>query len=228
ATERGDGRGAGYRVRARELLARTGSLGRIEPRRVRVLPKVRTPPSGRPAFSRYACVKGAGLEASWHKMAARHLGTDPGAEHVNLLLLPWPLRVRESDFRAVEGSVQRLEHDPFGFFEFAPAERLDLDLVERVLVAARDEVGAVDVVVLPEAAIDESEIDDLEAVLDRHGVVNLTAGVRQRSPGPGKFPCNWVHTGVNPRLRKGAGPNGDPGREWFHIRQNKHHRWSLD
>jgi hypothetical protein len=41
ATERADGRGAVYRARARELLARTGSLARIAPRRVRVLPKVR-------------------------------------------------------------------------------------------------------------------------------------------------------------------------------------------
>jgi hypothetical protein len=228
ATERADGRGAGYRARARELLARTGSLARIAPRRVRVLPKVRTPPTGRPAFSRYACVRGAGLEASWHKMPTRHLGTDPRAEYVNLLLLPWPLRVRESDFRALPGSVQRLERDPFGFFEFAPAERLDLDLLDRVLIAALDEVDDIDVVVLPEAAIDETEIEELEAVLDRHGVVYLTAGVRQCSQGPGQRPCNWVHTGVNPRLRKGARRPDGPGRQWFHIRQNKHHRWSLD
>jgi hypothetical protein len=228
ATERADGRGAGYRARARELLARTGSLARIAPRRVRVLPKVRTPPTGRPAFSRYACTQGAALEASWHKLPARHLGTDPRAEYVNLLLLPWPLRVRESDFHALEGSVQRLERDPFGFFEFVPAEPLDLDLVERVLIAALDEVEDVDGVVLPEAAIDETEVAELEAVLERHGVVHLTAGVRRGSPGPGRFPCNWVHTGVNPRLRKGAGPPDGPGRQWFHIRQNKHHRWSLD
>jgi hypothetical protein len=228
ATERADGRGAGYRARARELLARTGSLARIEPRRVRVLPKVSTPPTGRPSFSRYACVQGAGLEAFWHKTPARHLGTDPRAEYVNLLLLPWPLRVRESDFRAVGGSVERLERDPFGYFEFAPAERLDLDLLDRLLIAALDEVDAVDVVVLPEAAIDETEIDGLEAVLDRHGVVVVTAGVRSRSRGPGHPPCNWVHTGVDPRLRKGAGPARGPAREWFHIRQNKHHRWSLD
>jgi hypothetical protein len=160
--------------------------------------------------------------------AGRHLGTDPRAEYVNLLLLPWPLRVRESDFRALAGSVQRLERDPIGFFEFAPAERLDLDLLDRVLIAALDEVDDVDVVVLPEAAIDETEIDELEAVLDRHGVVMLTAGVRQRPPRPGRLGCNWVHTGVNPRLRKGAGPPDGPGRQWFHIRQNKHHRWSLD
>jgi hypothetical protein len=227
-TERADGRGAGYRARARELLARTGSLARIAPRRVRVLPKVRTPPTGRPAFSRYACVQGAGLEASWHKLPARHVGTDPRAEYVNLLLLPWPLRVRGSDFRPLPGSVQRLERDPFGFFEFAPAEPLDLGLVERVLIAALDEVEDVDVVVMPEAAVAESEIDALEGVLDRHGVTQLTAGVRGRSPAPGQYPRNWVHTGINPRLRKGVGPPEGPGRQWFHVHQSKHHRWSLD
>jgi hypothetical protein len=223
-----DPRGATYRGRARELLARTGSLARFPPRLIRVLPKIRTPPTGRASFARYACVERSGLEAKWHKLPARHAGTDPQAQFVNFLLLPWPLRVRESDFRPVEGSVQRLERDPFGFFEFAPAERLDLDLVDRVLTAALDEVDDVDVVVLPESAVDESEIDDLEAVLDRHGVVYLTAGVRQRSAAPGQLPRNWVHTGVNPRLRKGAGPPDGPGRQWFHIRQNKHHRWSLD
>jgi len=38
-----------------------------------------------------------------------------------VLLLPWPLRVRESDFHPVEGSVRRLTSEPFGYFEFAPA-----------------------------------------------------------------------------------------------------------
>jgi hypothetical protein len=55
--------------------------------------------------------------------------------------------VRESDFRPREGSVQRLAKEPFGFFEFAPAEGLDLELLDRVLVAARDEANSVDVVV---------------------------------------------------------------------------------
>ena len=228
ASARADGRGAGYRGRARELLARTGSLARFPPRIVRVLPKIRTPPTGRASFARYACVQGSGLEATWHKLPTRHPGTDPRAEFVNFVLLPWPLRVRESDFRPVEGSLQRLERDPFGFFEFAPSERLDLDLLDRVLTAARDEVDSLDVVVLPESAIDASEIDELEAVLDRHGVIYLTAGVRQRSPRPGRFGENWVHTGVNPRLGKGGGPRDGPGQQWFHIRQNKHHRWSLD
>jgi hypothetical protein len=169
-----------------------------------------------------------GAEVRWSKIPARHRGTNPQAEYANVLLLPWPLRVRESDFRPVEGSVRRLTNEPFGYFEFVPAEGLDLDLVDRTVLAARDEVGGVDVVVLPESAVDEGDLDDLEAVLDRHGVTMLMTGVRQPAPQPGRMPGNWVHIGVSPILEKGTAATGSTREQWFHVRQNKHHRWSLD
>jgi hypothetical protein len=223
-----DADGCVYRARGRELLARTGSLARIDSRYLRVLPKVRTPPTGRPAFSRYASVQGPGIDVRWHKMPARHRGTDLRSEYATMLMLPWPLQVRASDFRAVDGSVGRLAKDPFGFFEFAPAERLDLDLLDRVLVGAREEAGSVDVVLLPESAVEKDELDDLETLLDAHGVVMLQAGVREPVQASGPFPNNWLHIGVNPRLEKaGPLPSGDR-QPWFHVRQNKHHPWSLD
>src|SRR5499433_2082985 len=230
ALDRSDGKGCLYRARGRELLARTGSLARIQSHSLRVLPKGCTPPNGTSfrAFSRYACVQSPGVEARWHKVPVRRRGTEHQTRHANLLLLPWPLRVRESDFRRVEGSVKRLAKEPFGFFEFAPSEKLDLDLVGRMIVAARDEVGSVDGVLLPESAVEESEIDDLEALLDRHGAAMLITGVRQSSTQLGRFPGNWVHIGANPRLEKGAPLPNSSGEQWFHIRQNKHHRWSLD
>jgi hypothetical protein len=217
-----------YRARGREMLVRTGSMARVDPRLLRVLPKVRTPPTGRPAFSRYACVQRPGIAVRWHKMPARHRGTDLRSEYATLLLLPWPLEVRATDFRPVEGSVQRLSKDPFGFFEFAPGEGLDCDLLDRVLVAARQEAGSVDVVCLPESAVEEGEIEELEDVLYDHGVVSLVTGVRQQSPAPGQAPQNWLHMGFNPRFQKGASLPTDPGPPWFHVRQRKHHRWSLD
>ena len=219
--------GCVYRARGRELLARTGSLARIDARLLRVLSKVITPPTGRLAFSRYACVQGPGIDALWHKIPARHRGTDLRSEYATLVLLPWPLRVQASDFRPV-GAVQRLTTDPYGFFEFAPAEGLDLDLLDRVLVAARQEAGSIDVVLLPESAVDEREIDDLETLLDSHGVICLVAGVRQPTRQPGQFPNNWLHMGFNPRLEKGGSLPSGGHEAWFHIRQNKHHRWSLD
>ena len=68
ALDRSDGQACAYRARGRELLVRTGSLARVSPRLLRVLPKVCTPPTGRAAFSRYACVQGPGIQARWHKV----------------------------------------------------------------------------------------------------------------------------------------------------------------
>jgi hypothetical protein len=225
-----DGRGCVYRARGRELLARTGSLARIQSHFMRVLPKVRTPPSGTSlrSLSRYACVHPPGVEVRWYRVPVRRAGTTPRARHANVLLLPWPLRVRESDFRPLEGSVQELAKEPFGFFEFAPSERLDLDLVGRTILAARDEVDSVDVVVLPESAVEEGDLNDLEALLDRYGVAALITGVRQRSLQPGRLPGNWVHSSYSPRLEKSGSLPTSPCEQWFRIRQNKHHRWSLD
>ena len=112
-----------YRARGRELLARTGSLARIDARLLRVLPKVRTPPTGRPAFSRYACVHGPGIEARWHKIPARHRGTDLRSEYATLLLLPWPLRVRASDFHPVEGSRAEADEGPVWVLRVRPGRR---------------------------------------------------------------------------------------------------------
>src|SRR5262249_37466209 len=64
ALDRSDGKGCLYRARGRELLARTGSLARIQSHCLRVLPKARTPPKGTSlrAFSRYVCVQSPGVE----------------------------------------------------------------------------------------------------------------------------------------------------------------------
>jgi hypothetical protein len=199
-----DGDASIYRARGRELLARTGSLARVNPRFMRVLPKVCTPPTGRAAFSRYVCVLGSGIAARWHKVPARHRGTDIRSEFATMMLLPWPMRVRESDFRPLEGSIERLGREQFGFFEFAPAESLDLDLLDRVLVAAREEVNSIDVVLLPQSAVDSEDIDALEDLLQRHGVIFLQTGVRQRSRSQGRMPGNWLHMGINPKLEKGG------------------------
>src|SRR6185436_9401700 len=161
------------------------------------------------------------------KMPVRRRRSDTRAGHANLLLLPWPLRVRDTDFYPLEGSVRGPILEPYGFFQFAPSEPLDLDLVDRMLVSARDEVDGIDVVMLPESAVDEDDINDLEAVLDSHGVVTLQTGVRQH-PQPGQRPANWVHIGISPTLERGGSQPSPTGEPWFHLRQNKHHRWTLD
>ena len=205
------------RARAGELLARNGSLARIPRDRLRVLPKVRTATGGIScrSLSRYVCVRGTRVDAVWHKAPARRRGT--AQQHANVLLLPWPLRIRARDFRPVSESVQRAENEPFGFFAYAPSEELDFDLLDRALTAALDEVESVDAIVLPEAAVSPDELDELERVLARHRVTILVAGVREPAPGVDEpFPVNWVHLGVNIAGR------------WWRYHQNKHHRWYLD
>jgi hypothetical protein len=83
-------------------------------------------------------------------------------------------------------------------------------------------------VIFPESSVDEAEIDAVETLLDSHGVAFLQAGVRERPRQPGRFSGNWIHIGINPGLQKGRPPWGADGAPWFHIRQDKHHRWSLD
>lgn len=208
--------GPRHRARAKELLARTGSLARIPRRRLRVLPKVRTPAGGISyrSLSRYVCLRDAGVDVNWQWAPVRR--ADTSQAHANILLLPWPLRIRAGDFRPLPGSLRRVEEEPFGFFAFEPAEELDLDLVDRVLTAACDTVDGVDIVVLPENAVPERAIGELEAVLQGHAVRVLVAGVRQAGPATGELRSNWVHLGVS------------LGGRWWHYRQDKHHRWFLD
>jgi hypothetical protein len=139
-------------------------------------------------MSRYATAHGPSVGVRWHKLPARRRGTEPRADHVNFLLLPWPLQIRASDFRPIEGSAQRDTDEPYGFFDFDPAERLDLDLVDRMLVATRNEVDSIDVVCLPESTIAEDELAPLEALLESHGVASLVTGVRRRRSGLDEFP----------------------------------------
>jgi hypothetical protein len=56
----------------------------------------------------------------------------------------------------------------------------------------------------------------------------LITGVRQQSNQPGQSAANWVHIGTSPRIEKGRSLPTSTGEQWFHIRQNKHHPWSLD
>jgi hypothetical protein len=211
-------RTAGYRYRARadELLARSGSLSRLPTHRLRVLPKVRTPPGGISfrSLSRYLCLRGPTVDVTWNRVPARRSGL--GQQQANVLLLPWPLRIRQRDFVPLWDTVRRTEDEPFGTFQFSPAEPFDLDLAERVLRAALDEVDAVDAVVLPETSVPVEALEPLESLLRRYGVGVLLAGAREPDDASEQSPGNWVHLGVR------------VGDSWSHYRQNKHHRWFLD
>ena len=228
ALDSSDGGACAYRARGRELLARTGSLARVNPRSCACCPRSgRHLPGARRSHATPACRARASTRAGTRcPPAPRHRAL--GRSTPTLLLLPWPLRVRESDFRPVDRSVQRLAKEPFGFFEFAPTEGLDLDLLDRVLVAARDEVNSVDVVMSagergrrarnrrprgPAATATEWSFSN-------RGPPALTA----TRAAPGQLDAHRREP--EPRERRAAADLR--AANWFHIRQNKHHRWSLD
>ena len=76
--------GCGYRGRARELLAQRGTLARISPDVVLVLPKVRTPAAPGTSIrsmSRYATAHGPSVSVRWHKLPARRRGTELALRH---------------------------------------------------------------------------------------------------------------------------------------------------
>lgn len=216
----GSATGPGYtfRARARELLARTGSIATLPAERVALLPKSRTSSVGitHRSLSRYTCTTTDGIPVVWNRIPVRRRDSRAVSRHANVVLLPWPLRIRETDFVPVPDSVRRPEREPFGFFGYEPSEPLDLGLVDALLDAALEEVDGVDVVVLPEGRLDEKDITALESLLAVRGVAMLVTGVRPEPSAPGRFPGNAVHTGL--RL----------GGRWWHYRQSKHHRWFLD
>ena len=204
------------RARMSELLARTGSLARIDPALLRVLPKYRTPYGGitSRSISRYVSVAGPAVSYSVNKVRApRRNGAQAG---LNVLLLPWPLRVSSDDFRPLSDSIHDRAVEPFGFFEYQPADPFDVGMVDSLLSSASEHVDPVDLVVLPESSVARDQLADLEAVLSRNGVTMLIAGLRDGPTGANELGSNYVHFG--------ASVDG----QWWHYRQDKHHRWSLD
>jgi hypothetical protein len=212
------GPGSVFLAKGRELLARHGSVSRQPADRVTVVPKGRTTSVGitHRSLSRYVATAWDGIDVVWHAVPMPRPSVRAVARHANVLLLPWPLRIQASDFVPVPGTVRRPEREPFGFFRYEPSEPLDLHLVEGLLDAALVQVDGVDVVVLPEGCLDESQIAPFEAVLQRRGVPMLVCGLRPDPVAPGQFPANAVHTGLL------------LGDRWWHYRQDKHHRWFLD
>ena len=206
---------SGLEVRMRNRLEQTGTIAQIDPAVMRVVPKYRTAPGGitTRSISRYLTLIGPKVSYRVNRSPASARAADGP---LNVLLLPWPLSVAATDFHPLPQSIQARQIEPFGFFRFQPSEPFDPRLVDRVLASAMAHADRVDCVVLPESSVSHTDLKALEAVLSRHGVTLLIAGLRDE-PGPGNpFGSNWVHFG--------ASLDG----HWSHYRQDKHHRWSLD
>ena len=201
------------------MLEEQGTLSHFAPGRLRVVPKTHFARRGISirSLSRYVALSYESVDLRWTRVDT---GAPPAATAApdrtySLLLIPWPLSVSAADFRPVSTPLGNMDPAVFGFFQFTPRAALDVDYVESLMEAARSEVGRVDAVILPEAALNASEVNGVQAALARQGVGVLVAGVRE-APSAGVFGRNYLHFGVR------------TARGWEQHQQDKHHRWCLD
>ena len=195
-------------------LQEQGSLARLSPTRVRIVPKAHFASLGITirSLSRHLALCYESVDVRWRSVAADRIV--PAT--YTIVLVPWPLAVESGDFRSAPPNlIANMDLDRFGFFEFAPAQPLDHDRLDGLLAAAERAEGRIDAVVFPEGAVAHHELPDLERTLDRHGATFLFAGLRHPADPPA-FGRNSLHFGV----RTEAG--------WERYEQDKHHRWCLD
>ena len=209
------GSGDSYERRAWTLLQSRGSLSRLAPTRVRVVPKTHFSSRGITirSLSRYLALCYESVDVRWRRVPPGRW-TERG--EYNIVLVPWPLALEARHFRpASPAPLENMDLERFGFFEFAPEEGLDYEFLSSVLAAAVEASGRVDAVVFPEASVFPEAIPMLEHTLAQHGATLLIAGVHQ-PPTDVALGRNFLHFGV----RKGVG--------WQRFEQDKHHRWCLD
>jgi hypothetical protein len=204
-----------YERRAWTLLQSRGSLSRLAPTRVRIVPKTHLSSRGITlrSLSRYLALCYESVDVRW-----RRATTGGWAERgeYNIVLVPWPLALEATHFRpAAPGLLENMDLERFGFFEFAPERDLDCGFLSSVLAAAVAAKGRVDAVVFPEASVYPEAIPRLESALAERGATLLIAGVYQPATEVA-LGRNFLHFGV----RRGA--------VWNRFEQDKHHRWCLD
>jgi hypothetical protein len=182
---------------------------------IRVLPKTHVPQSGFTlrSFSHHLCLAmGNEIRPFWYTV-----GASSETKNLKILLVPWPKRIGESDFRAVKKTrcVMRNLPSEFGFFEYQHVN--SASFVRDVLNAFQKACklcGKVDVVVMPECSISDLEYDEINATLLPQGAY-LIAGIAGGKNADGTR-GNYVRYNI---------PSFG---HHVPIRQGKHHRWKLD
>ena len=207
--------GTPFQRLAAERLTATGTLARLSPGRVRVLPKLRPPESGITlrSLSHHLAADRSEVETRWYFAPRSTTHAEERAGRLSLLLVPFPAEIHASDFHPTPGPLLNMDRSRYDFFEYSPHEPLDVDDLLGLVGSAKRHIGRVDALVLPEAALDEADVAPLQARLAAADVGYLIAGARQAPGADGSFAVNYAHLG---------------GGEWCAPKQHKHHRWLLD
>lgn len=193
-------------------LLRTKSLGvEVPPSKAVVLPKFHNPMEGmtiRSLSHNLALWMNREVRARWE--------TAPifsGYANLNVLVVPWPMKIEPSAFREVTDIENLRMPRRFGMFTFAPpTKKLNVTRVSQLVKKAEERVGRVDAVIFPELSMSDDDFDRLRRKLAQ---ALLIAGVGQPAAGGA--------LGVN-KVRIGIRWSSNISRK----QQHKHHRWRLE
>lgn len=225
----------------------------IDPDKAIVLPKMRVPQVGltlRSLSHHLAMVPGTHVVTKWLNPKSIFQSTNGGS--LNMVLLPWPMQVAPSHFKADSHAFTGNPPDGHGYFRFAPpafSGHSDIrptrepatspsdpnDAWTRQVVHALEQavakLGAVHCLVMPEASLTPPEFDALVRLLEEatpnsvmHGVEFLICGVRESSPS--HPPANQVRYWF--RAQDPLEQIQDESLADRCVFQGKHHRWKLD
>ncbi len=224
----GDAEGLRFQQEADVLLVPVGRRGSSLCRRIAVgeavvLPKLHTPQCGvtlRSLSHHLAYISTREVVPYWRRVSgfdARTSDAGSSAHGLNLLLLPWPEEILPRYFEpSALAPSDRGTHRRFDFSPQARAGRIER--MRAVIERAKDMLGRVDGVVMPELAVESQEaavaLADEWLRINRDGV--FITGVGETGSGGG-FGSNGaeVHTRVGTHTAQV-------------FRQEKHHRWILD
>lgn len=214
---------ARIRLLASLLLTTNGTVSRIPKHVLTVLPKLRTPQRGLSirSLSHHLCVYAGEVNVVWR--CVPFLGI---REHsINALLAPHPRRFSTEWIQPLRSPSYTQRTSQEGHFEFRCSDRLNVDELMGAIGRAEVDVGPLDLIVLPELAITEDELDAVRRAMlqgrfrGRSRVPAILAGLRRtehRDDGSGDPPVNEL---VFSFFFAG---------KWYESRQQKHHRWCLD
>jgi hypothetical protein len=183
---------------------------------LRVLPKMRTPQTGltiRSLSHHLSLCSANEVRPKWTLVSYPH----KEELALNLLLVPWPVRVAPIQFTPTRGLPQEMgnmEEEEFGFFTFTHDDSGGVGPdIESLMTNAKNLVGPIHGVVLPELALSPTQHSSMrEKVLAQDSF--LISGVGTCSEPGSKHGQNFISVDF-PRYNQS-------------LHQSKHHRWRLD
>ena len=192
----------------------------VHPSKLRVLPKCHTPQTGitlDSLFHNLTLWSALDVQPSWYTLL--HSGLADIEHRLNLLLLPWPEKVSPMQFEAASPRSGELANMPASFGFFSYTKRSDPEglrhRLNEVYKRALELAGRIELVVLPELALDLAEYEAARSWAQDKNLL-LLCGVGEPSVGatPGK---NYVALEVLLSRQHSV-----------QVFQHKHHRWQLD